>query len=873
MTMVGLLALGAATIHAATIHVSPAGNDANDGLTWPTSKASVQAGLNASAAGDEVWVAAGTYVGCITLKAEVALYGGFGGTETDLFQRDWVANVTVLDGNQAGSVVTAPTGATPATRVDGFTITNGKATYGTGINCVSSSPTITNNNISGNGLLYTGAAVYCASSSAPIIANNRIAANVGGGVSCSSSSPLIANNAIVGNTKRQGSGAGISCSSSSSPTIINNIIIQNVAYPSGGGIHCSQSSPTVTNNTIVGNSAPSCGGIYCESGSPIITNSIIASNSSGVWRNTGTVTLRHNCVYGNKMYNYQGIADPSGTSGNRSVDPQFSGAAYGRWHIQPGSPCRDAGDDGAIQADWTDVDGQTRKQGPHVDIGADESDGTSWPSGPAIVVRVRTDGDDANDGSSWVQAKRTVQAAIDAAAAVGGDVWVAAGTYVERIILPNYVHVYAGFAGVEADRSQRDWSINVAVLDGNKAGSVVTAMQPGYAVNTIDGFTILNGSATNGGGIYCSDASPTISNNTIAGNKASSLGGGVNCRANCSMMVNNTIKDNTARLGGGGIYGYASSPMIVNNTIVGNRQLEYSVGGGGIYCGYWSCPLILNNRVAGNSAYYGGGICSYDSSSPTIANNLIVGNTSSTYAGGIYCWGGSPALANNTIAGNIAATDGGGIYCTSSRLVIQNTIVAFNSSGIYKTGLYSITLRQDCVYANVEYNYSGLPDPTGTNSNISADPLFASVSPGPDGIWGTADDTFGDLRLLAFSPCIDAGNNADVPADTADLDGDGDLTEPLPLDLAGGVRFLDDPQVADTGLGTPPIVDMGAYERCRPIGDVDGDWLTDVVDLLYLVDAFGTASGDAGYDPRCDFNSDGAVDVVDLLDLVHNFGK
>jgi hypothetical protein len=56
-------------------------------------------------------------------------------------------------------------------------------------------------------------------------------------------------------------------------------------------------------------------------------------------------------------------------------------------------------------------------------------------------------------------------------------------------------------------------------------------------------------------------------------------------------------------------------------------------------------------------------------------------------------------------------------------------------------------------------------------------------------------------------------------------------------------------------------------------GDVDGDGHVDVVDLLYFVDAFGSASGDANYDPTCDFNSDGSVDVVDLLILVENFGK
>ena len=51
-------------------------------------------------------------------------------------------------------------------------------------------------------------------------------------------------------------------------------------------------------------------------------------------------------------------------------------------------------------------------------------------------------------------------------------------------------------------------------------------------------------------------------------------------------------------------------------------------------------------------------------------------------------------------------------------------------------------------------------------------------------------------------------------------------------------------------------------------GDVDGDGHVNVVDLLCLVDAFGSVLGDANYDARCDFNRDGDVDVVDLLILM-----
>jgi hypothetical protein len=55
--------------------------------------------------------------------------------------------------------------------------------------------------------------------------------------------------------------------------------------------------------------------------------------------------------------------------------------------------------------------------------------------------------------------------------------------------------------------------------------------------------------------------------------------------------------------------------------------------------------------------------------------------------------------------------------------------------------------------------------------------------------------------------------------------------------------------------------------------DVNRDASVDVVDLLYLVDAFGSVEGDATYDARCDFNADGSVDVVDLLYMVENFGR
>jgi len=161
------------------------------------------------------------------------------------------------------------------------------------------------------------------------------------------------------------------------------------------------------------------------------------------------------------------------------------------------------------------------------------------------------------------------------------------------------------------------------------------------------------------------------------------------------------------------------------------------------------------------------------------------------------------------------------------------------------------------VYGNAEYDYSGLEDPTGTDGNISEDPLFVlTPGPGPDGAWGTGDDEPGDARLSAGSPCIDAGNNAYVP-------------EFVTTDLDGNPRFVDG---SGDGVAT---VDMGAYEyQFRP-GDLNCDGAVDVFDIDPFILALTSAFDEppfAGYlaaypdcDPRlADVNGDGLVNVFDI---------
>lgn len=151
---------------ATIIHVSPSGNDAQDGLTWSTAKATVQAAIDTTRpAGGEVWVAAGIYTDHITLPAFVYLYGGFTGNETDRASRNVAANTAILDGDGTSTVVNSVNAGYLVSAVDGFTVQNGGVYTGGiggdegglegrggGINCWVTSPYITNNIIKLNSL-------------------------------------------------------------------------------------------------------------------------------------------------------------------------------------------------------------------------------------------------------------------------------------------------------------------------------------------------------------------------------------------------------------------------------------------------------------------------------------------------------------------------------------------------------------------------------------------------------------------------------------------------------------------------------------------------------------------------------------------------
>ena len=276
-------------------------------------------------------------------------------------------------------------------------------------------------------------------------------------------------------------------------------------------------------------------------------------------------------------------------------------------------------------------------------------------------------------------------------------------------------------------------------------------------------------------GIYCSNSSPIITNNSISGNSAGWNGGGICCNHSSPTITKNTITENSAGYGGG-IYCVDSNPTITNNTISGNSAED---GGGGIYC-YESSPTIENNTISGNSASnYGGGICYDGESSSTITNNTISGN-SADYGGGIFCFESDPTITNNTISGNSAEWDGGGIYCCrNSDPTIFNTIVWQNtaSSG-----------NEICIRY---FGFGGTPYPCTlfvAYTNIDPGECYVEGDTAGEIIWGdgniNTDPLFADtlFHLSAGSPCIDAGAES-VYVSTLDT-----IIYAPEYDFEGGVR-------------------------------------------------------------------------------------
>jgi predicted outer membrane repeat protein len=488
------------------------------------------------------------------------------------------------------------------------------------------------------------------------------------------------------------------------------------------------------------------------------------------------------------------------------------------------------------------------------------------------------------------------------AAGSGTTLEVAQGTYkpttsTNRLYafgLKNNVAIYGGYSGYGTPNPDaRDVIAYPTILSGD-IGVVGDNSDNSYNVvygkylnqtAVLDGVTITGGNANHGpdnnndagGGLNLGSSSPTLTNVTFTGNNAIFAGGLFNASSSPT-LTNCTFSGNTASVGGGGIANYNCSPVLNNCTFSGNSSV---FNGGGVWNDN-ALPTLNSCTFNGNTAGKQGGGVYNDSSSATLTNCTFSGNTAG-YGGGVYNDASPATLTNCTFNSNKVIYKGGGVYNDASSATLINCAFSANMSTQYGGALFNDASSPaviNCTFSNNPANYGGsavannnsfpkltncivwgdtliefgTSNPTVTYTdiqggfagagNINANPQFVrNPNAGPDGVWGTADDDFGNLRLQATSPCINVGSNLAVPAG-------------ITTDLDGNSRIM---------FG---VVDMGCYEWQMP-GDATGDGNVNILDFTALAQNFNKSPAIFS---QGNFNYDATVNALDFNILATKFG-
>lgn len=839
---------------------------ANNGTSWTDAFTKLQDALalaNSCASITQVWVAAGTYYpdegigqtindrnSTYQLKNDLAIYGGFAGTETLLSQRNWTTNVTILNGdidqndgtnfsNNGGNAynVTTGSGTTNSAILDGFTITGGNANFniggskqanGAGMYNFSGSPVVSNCFFTGNSAFNSGGGMSNLSSS-PTITNcsfsGNSSPNSGGGMRNDNSSSSITNCSFSGNSASN-NGGGMTIQGFPTPSITNCSFSGNLSLQEGGGMFNLVSSPSITNCSFTGNSAASGGGMFNQSNfvlsfAPLITNCIIWNNrdnsgtgtaNASIYNDLSTPVITYCLVQGQNPAgagNLDGIANVANVNYPlfvTTVDPATSPTTAGNLRLQCLSPAIDAGLD-AANLTTTDLDGNPRKfdaiaGGSLIDMGAYEKQVSCCP--PSNIVYVKATASGANNGTSWTDAFTKLQDALALTNTCSSitQIWVTKGTYypdegigfvdndiTAAFTMKNNLGIYGGFSGdgTETMLSQRDWTANPTILSGD-------INKNNTLDNAQDSRHVIFNNFTSGAPL---SSSAVLDGFTISGGFASGYNGAGMYNKYASPTIshcnfsNNTAISNYSLGGGGGMYNEDSSPTISYCTFSNNTVLN-SYGGG--INNNNSRPTIsyctFSNNLSSGSGYGGGGMANFFSSSPTVS----------------YC-----TFSNNRLAGS---SDGGGMLNNNSSPVVSNCIFSGNQyTGMYNRGTCTASIVNCTFSGNTAFNlYGG----GMTNNGASCQPTVkncifwgngtleivnfngavpvVTYSDVKGGYTGTgninADPLFvsaTDLHLQCGSPAINAGTNTGAPA----------------TDLEGNPRVL---TVADPA-------DMGAYEK------------------------------------------------------------
>lgn len=369
-----------------------------------------------------------------------------------------------------------------------------------------------------------------------------------------------------------------------------------------------------------------------------------------------------------------------------------------------------------------------------------------------------------------------------------------------------------------------------------------------------------------GGGLFAEDASPVLSGCRFITNSCEAGdGGGAMFLRGAPTLRSCTFEANVTNFGSGAALALQDSgALVADSDFSANRSISI-IGASGIHIG-GGAPAVMNCRISrgegsglavmggsalvagclitANDGYSGPGL-RLAGGTPVIASCTLAGNHAPFgMGGGVSLEGGEPRVVGCTMVGNRAAF-GGGVHHSGGSPAVTGSIIwasASFSGGPVVDSAGGLVITYSCVQ-------EGWPG----EGNVAVDPML------------TADPEAG-YRLLPGSPCIDAASNAAFPPDAADMDGDGDLSERLPLDALGRPRYIDDPATQEPAGMVPPVADMGAVEFQADDDLCPADWDRNASLTSFDISAFLGAwiSGNREGPWISDMNADGVLDSADI---------
>ncbi|OYD97919.1 hypothetical protein CDG76_03585 [Nostoc sp. 'Peltigera membranacea cyanobiont' 210A] len=329
---------------------------------------------------------------------------------------------------------------------------------------------------------------------------------------------------------------------------------------------------------------------------------------------------------------------------------------------------------------------------------------------------------------------------------------------------PQSITLTSGQLNITDDVIISGTGANNLTISGNNSSRVFQISKNGTDV-TIDNLKIAQGNVgfAFGGGIQVNRGTTlTLTDTTVTNNQAN-LGSGI-ANFGSTTVINSTFADNQAFLGGG-IYNQGTA-YIINSTFANNQVLG---GGGGIY--NVNTINVVNSTISGNqSTGDGGGL--YNNALTTFTNVTVTNNK---------------ADADNDGVGN-----GGGIFASVEGVTLKNTIVAGNID----VGGEAPDLFSDRDTSQIAGNANNLIATTagavgtvGTGSDITfAQAGITNINQVLNPILQNNEKATATHALIPTSIAVNAGNNANIPTDTTDLDKNGNTTEAIPFDQ-GGIGF------------------------------------------------------------------------------------